>query len=165
MRAIRGVPCFILFAGLVGCESKPPEWSGPLAGVTDSVTAGVTLTCRPSEFSGKFGEFRFAQPPFRECEGSKADTGLSIASGAGHRVVWVSRSWQPSTEQSLAHHDLVQTLESKLGPGKMCPQSDDQAVQENVRWAGEGYNLGVAKIDSSHVAWGYSLGPIDCHRG
>jgi hypothetical protein len=42
---------------------------------------------------------------------------------------------------------------------------DDRAVRENDRWASEGYNLGVAKIDSSDVAWGYSLGPIDCHRG
>jgi hypothetical protein len=165
MRALQGASCFILFVGLIGCDARPPEWSGPLAAVTDSVTAGVMLTCRPSEFSGQYGEFRFAQPPFRQCEGSKADTSLSIASGADHRVVWVSRSWRPSAPQNMAYRGLVQALESTLGPGQMCLQSDDRAVRENVRWAGEGYNLGVAKIDSSDVAWGYSLGPIDCHRG
>jgi hypothetical protein len=155
----------ICSAALMSCKSDKPQWSGPLAAVTDSVTAGIALTCRPSEFSGKYGEFRFAEPPFRLCEGLRADTALSIASGANHRVVWVSRSWKASDGQSAAHVELVQKLSSRWGAGRMCPQSDDHAVRENVRWAASGYNLGVAKIDSSDVAWGYSLGPIDCHRG
>jgi hypothetical protein len=132
--------------------------------VTDSVARDVRLVCHREKLFGRFGEFRFAEPPFRYCQGMKADTSLFITVGKANRVVSVGRLWQAPGQQGANHTALIHAISMKRGPGKMCPQSDDLAVQSNVRWAGADYNLGVAKIDSAGVEWDYLLGPIDCHR-
>ncbi len=153
----------LLSITLLACGPERPQWSGPLAAVTDSVSVSVNLNCRPLDFSGQFGEFRYAKPPFLHCVGRRADTAFVIVSGAAGRIVYVSRSWKASGGQAPDYDRLLAVLSADLGPGRLCPQSDDLAVRDNRGWAGAGYHLGIAKIDSAELGLSYSLGPIDCH--
>jgi hypothetical protein len=158
------VGTLLLALAVLGCQADRVTWSGPLGAVTDSVAREARLVCQRDQLVGQFGERRFAEPPLRYCEGTKGDTAIFIVVGKRNRVVSVGRIWQAPGRQGAAHAALIQAISAQRGPGTMCPQSDDLAVQSNVRWEGPGYNLGVARIDSAGVGWNYLLGPIDCHR-
>jgi hypothetical protein len=148
---------------LAGCENLP-AFSGPLAGAADSALASGVLEYCIALGAPRWGEFRFAaDSSFVACRGSTADTIVDLTLGGAGTVVAVRRQWQPPVAVQ-AHHTLVAELVSVYGAATACPQSDELAVTDNVRWEDARTNWGVSLLDSTSVVVDRLLGPIDCHR-
>ncbi len=149
---------------LLAAACGPEPWTGPLAAVADSVLAGgLSLDCNREELQAQVAEFRYAEPPFNYCQGSKGDTSVFVTYGAERRVIWVNWQWRPDDGQTAAYELLLERLEAQHGPSHLCPQSDDLAATQNRRWQAPGMNFGVVRLFEDRVGLGYVLGPIDCH--
>jgi hypothetical protein len=134
----------------VFCQ-KLPLLAGPLGPAADSALFGVDrLTCQQWPITEPWGD---------ACRTRKADTTLTLMFERGGRVVNLARLWTPVHARS-AYDALRSSLESRLGPGHLCPQSDDLGVTEHRRWQLDTHTEGIHFLGGSMLVLDQALGKV-----
>src|SRR2546426_11888628 len=128
-----------------------PLLAGPLGPAANSALLGVDrLMCQPWPITEPWGD---------ACHTTKADTTLTLMFERSGRVVNLARFWTPVHARS-AYEVLRRSLESRLGPGHLCPQRHDLGVTEHRRWQLDTHTEGIHFLGGSMLVLDLALGKV-----